>query len=200
MQWEGMPRDPLEQGRKQSKTRKQSERNTQAMTYTNSAGQSVSIGLPRNVLAAAIERADTYLDDPAAYVGFGEDEPRQVRTQTRKPRRGARMVAAVIVAAFGIGCADVGTAPPATAEHSPRVRIPHCAEDEGFLVGLGNFDGSTWDRYQCVHPENLGPMAREDAGLARGLVEGICENPRFWKRAYGLTVMAEGCERAGARG
>lgn len=36
-----------------------------------------------------------------------------------------------------------------------RVRIPVCEEDETFLKGKGDFNGQRWERYVCIHPDNL---------------------------------------------
>lgn len=109
-----------------------------------------------------------------------------------------KLIAGALIALSGYAA---GMSTGASAAHSPRVRIPHCAEDEAFLVGSGDFSRGRWTRYDCLHPEDLAGMAREDSGLARELVGGICEDARrYFYRQWGLSVMSEGCERAGARG
>jgi hypothetical protein len=47
---------------------------------------------------------------------------------------------------FGAGKATAGG-------DTVRIRVPVCAEDEGFLKGKGDFNGRRWERYVCIHTE-----------------------------------------------
>jgi hypothetical protein len=68
---------------------------------------------------------------------------------TNRTKRAATALAiATILGGFGMGRATAGG-------DTVRVRIPVCAEDETFLKGKGDFDGRRWDRYVCIHPDNL---------------------------------------------
>jgi hypothetical protein len=58
------------------------------------------------------------------------------------------LVAVATLSGIGIGQATAGGG-------TVRVRVPVCAEDETFLKGKGDFDGRRWDRYVCIHPDNL---------------------------------------------
>lgn len=99
--------------------------------------------------------------------------------------------------AIAAGLLVVGLlATTANADHSPRVRIPHCAEDETYLKGTGDFESGSWSRYVCVHPDSLGARAIRNENAHDGIVRGICARPRHWERGHGVTVISEGCESA----
>ncbi len=69
-------------------------------------------------------------------------------------RAAAALALGAVLAGFGIGRAT------ATAEHDRhQVTITvesTCAEDEPYLRGRGDFDGTTWARYACVHIDEIG--------------------------------------------
>lgn len=109
-----------------------------------------------------------------------------------KADKGPSRIKKASVAIF-VGIAALGVVQPATADHGQR--LPRCYEDEIFLVGVGDFGHGRWTRYDCVHPEDLTRMAKEDAGIGREIAEGICEHRRFWKREYGIgPIVSEACD------
>ena len=40
-------------------------------------------------------------------------------------------------------------------ERSLTVTLPQCEEDEPYLVGKGDFDGVSWEWYECVHVDDV---------------------------------------------
>lgn len=66
----------------------------------------------------------------------------------RTKQAAAALALATLLGGLGVGRATAGG-------QTVRVRIPVCQEDETFLRGRGDFDGQRWDRYVCVHPDNL---------------------------------------------
>ena len=66
------------------------------------------------------------------------------------------LLVVVAVTVFALAGALV----PVQATPTPEqvvVRVPVCAEDEGYLKGKGDFDGTRWARYVCVHNERVSP-------------------------------------------
>ena len=66
------------------------------------------------------------------------------------------IAAAVALAGCGVGATDEQVALIGKAlQKGVVVPIPKCEEDEPYLRGVGDFDGRRWDRYVCVHVDDV---------------------------------------------
>lgn len=104
------------------------------------------------------------------------------------------MVLIVLLFVLGI----VGGMERAEAHETERTRkVPACAEDE-MLDGVGNFGNGRWDKYVCVHPEDVAASQIEhhykDPTINATVAGSVCEHPKFWERTQGITIMPEACD------
>lgn len=84
--------------------------------------------------------------------------------------------------------------------HGDGPRVPRCLEDE-MLEGRGNFGNGRWDRYACVHPDDVAAYMIEvhykDPSIHSTVGGSVCEHPRFWNRSEGISIMPEACDGGG---
>lgn len=71
-----------------------------------------------------------------------------------------RVAVAMLLTALIVATLSFSIATAAGIRHHVVVRIPLCAEDEGFLRGVGEFrglggQGGYWTRYRCVRNDRV---------------------------------------------
>jgi len=63
---------------------------------------------------------------------------------------------AIIAATIALTACGSTTANPGRIQGpGTMVYIPNCEEDEPYLQGKGDFDGTHWDYYVCVHIDQV---------------------------------------------